>query len=65
MTKEEKARHVSRYKKVHRQKESEKFQEHVQCFLRNERSDDEVTAEVLDFMYQALGGTIDTKEEVQ
>lgn len=64
MTKTEKEAHVSRYKKIYNQKEAERFQKHVQYFLEHERRDDEVTAEVLDFMYQVLEGKIYNEEEM-
>lgn len=55
MNRREKEMYVSKYsKKIYNKKDSPRFYAHVQHFLEHNQNDDEVTAEILDFMYEVL-----------
>lgn len=58
MTKQEKETHIMKYDKEILNKEvAPRFYAHVKHFMKNDREDDKVVAEILDFMYDMLVST--------
>lgn len=58
MTKKEKETHIMKYDKEILNKEvAPRFYAHVEHFMKNDKEDDEVVAEILDFMYDVLIST--------